>query len=111
MKTPLFPTPEKIQEVITLFEKRVASRSTDPDLKEGYILSIEILKDRLKNPGNSFFIPTEEGEIPMAVKIYEDQLKPVNNLKTLKGRAVAILCIDWLNGDEKSLAALKENQK
>ncbi len=102
MKTPTFPTPEEIQEAIDKINEKLALKQMNmrknSHIKEGLSDCLRILNDRLENPENPYFIAETEKEWDTVNKIYREQLAGINNLKTQEGRAIAILCVDWLNG-------------
>lgn len=74
-------TNEEIQETISKIEERLAdirvNRFVNAPVKEGYLKAIEILRDHQTD-------------------ITRAKLK---ELKTVQGRAIAALAIDYLNGE------------
>ena len=74
-------TNEEIQETISKIEERLAdirvNRFVNAPVKEGYLKAIEILRDH-------------QTDITRA---------KLEELKTVQGRAIAALAIDYLNGE------------
>lgn len=96
MTKPTFPTLEEIKAVI----KKIKSKSRS---NEGFNKCLDILNDRLKNPENPYFIAESEEEWDQVNEIFKSQLKGIENLKEISNRSMAILCVDWLNGNEKAI--------
>ena len=67
-----------------------------------------MLRDRLINPDNPFFVADEEQELELAGNIYREQMLPISKLKTEIGRTIAVMCNDWLNGQEERQTFLLE---
>lgn len=67
-------------------------------VKEGLIDCKRILYERLKNPENKWFKSEKKEDIQRSTDIYREQLKGIENLKTEIGRAMAVICVDYLNG-------------
>jgi tRNA uridine 5-carbamoylmethylation protein Kti12 len=115
MKTPNFPTPEQIQDAIKKVEDllliKKINRNDNFEIKEGFTDCLRILNERLINPENPFFIFETDEEIATLNKIYKAQLKDISKLKTIKGRAIAIMCVDWLNGNNKAIEFLSVKMK
>lgn len=112
MKKPTFPTPEQIKEVIKKIEgknylSKIKMKQNEP-VKEGLKDCLRILNDRLKNPDNPYFIADSEEEWNEVNEIFMNQLKGIEKLQHKKSRAMAILCVDWLNGNEKAINFLNE---
>ena len=113
MTRPEFPNPAEIALAIEKCEAILAKKELNQrknfHLKEGYSECLRTLKDRLINPENPFFVAETEEELESAGTTYAKQMLPIRKLKTEKGRAIAILCVDWLNGqDEKQRFFLDE---
>ena len=111
MYIPKFPKKNKIRKVIKLVKKYLDdSKIEDEDnffAKEGYQFCLGLLKERVKNPKNNpYFNPETEDELEPHKEMYKKQILPVKKLKTEKGRAIAIACIEYLNGYEDNLKIL-----
>jgi hypothetical protein len=114
MKTPEFPTPEQIKKVLGGIEKILSKKALKRReyffAKEGYQECLRMLDERLRNPKNDYFKPDTEEEIGLMSEVYRKQVEPIRKLKTEKGRGIALLCNDFLNGEEERfLNILPEN--
>jgi hypothetical protein len=110
MIIPKFPSKEEIAEVIKkteaiLAQKKISKRK-NLFYKESLEFCLKLLNERYLNPENPYFIPDKEEELVMAGIIYKNQLKYFDLINTSRGRAVAILCVDWLNGDKDAISFL-----
>ena len=110
MTKPTFPTPEEIKSIIKKIESKmylnkIKSKTTS---KEGLAKCLDILNDRLTNPENPYFIAESEEEWNEVNEIFKTQLKGIEKLKEIKSRSMAILCVDWLNGNKKAINFLNE---
>ncbi len=106
MYKPKFPSPEEIKVVIDKIETRLQEKPINMHknfhVKEGFTDCIRILNNRLENPNNPYFMAEKDSEIELSTQIYRDQMKGIDKLKTQEGRAIAILCVDYLNGRVKA---------
>ena len=111
MTKPTFPTTKEIKEAIKKIENKnyLNKMKSKNQSKEGLNKCLEILKDRLKNPENPYFIAESEEEWDQVNEIFKSQLKGIEDLKEISSRSMAILCVDWLNGSKDSINFL--NQK
>jgi hypothetical protein len=105
MIIPTFPTKEEIQKMILrvefrLKDKRLNQKKNFP-IKEGFLLCVELLNEYLEKE-NSYFRANQPEELEVIATIYKAQLEPVKQLKTVVGRTIAVMCIDWLNGVKDS---------
>ena len=80
--------------------------------REGYLECIRMMQDRLVNPVESEFVHDSEEHTELILDVYRKQMEPIKRLKTKKGRTLAILCNDWLNGqdDDKIFLSLFEEK-
>lgn len=85
----------KVEKKLSL---KAINKAKNQFAKEGYKECLRLLNDRLKNPENPYFLPDTEEEVEKMCDVYTEQLKTVRKLKTVRGRGIAILCVDWLNG-------------
>lgn len=110
MIKPIFPSPEQIQDTINKVNERLSVKAMNMNknyhVKEGFTDAVRILENRLKNPENPYFKGENDKEWEVSNSIYREQIKGIDKLKTVEGRAIAILCVDWLNGNEKSISFL-----
>ena len=110
MIKPKFPLPEQIQEVVKKIEERLSIKQINSnrnfEVKEGLKDCLRILNGRLQNPENPYFWGETEEENELSNEIYRKQLKDISKLKTIRGRAIAIMCVDWLNGKEQAIEFL-----
>ena len=112
MIIPKFPNPAEIALAIEkveaiLADKKINTYKNKP-LKEGYTECLRMLRDRLINPDNQFFIADAEEELELAGNIYREQMLPIRNLKTEIGRTLAVMCNDYLNGQDERQSFLLE---
>ena len=112
MIIPKFPNPAEISLAIEkceaiLSDKKLNQRKNFA-LKEGYTYCVELMRQRLINPNNPFFEPDQEEEIDVMLDIYREQMIPIRKLTTETGRTLAILCNDWLNGQQEKQSFLLE---
>ena len=112
MIIPKVPNPAEIALAIEkvealLADKKINTYKNKP-LKEGYTECLRMLRDRLINPDNPFFVADEEQELELAGNIYREQMFPISKLKTEIGRTIAVMCNDWLNGQEERQTFLLE---
>ena len=113
MIVPKFPNPaeialatEKVEAILA--DKKINTYKNKP-LKEGYQECLRMLKERLINPDNQFFIADQEQELEEAGQIYRTQMLPIKELKTEIGRTIAVLCNDFLNGQSDEQTFLDES--
>ena len=115
MIKPKFPLPEQIQEVVKKIEERLSIKQINSnrnfEVKEGLKDCLRILNDRLQNPENPYFWGETEEENELSNEVYRKQLKDIGKLKTIRGRAIAIMCTDWLNGNEQAISFLDVETK
>ena len=87
MIIPKFPNPAEIALAIEKVEAILANKKINTyknkPLKEGYQECLRMLKERLINPDNQFFIADQEEELDAAGNIYMEQMLPLRNLKTI----------------------------
>lgn len=106
MKPTTKPTPEQIKEFITKLEEKLLIKAINKRvnfaIKEGYTDCLRILNDRLENPTNDYNTFETEEEIKVITEIYRNQIKGIEKLKTIQGRCISLLCIDYLNGEGQS---------
>lgn len=113
MIIPKFPNPAEIALAIEkveaiLADKKINTYKNKP-LKEGYNECLRMLKERLINPDNQFFVADQEDELEAAGNIYREQMLPIKELKTEIGRTIAVLCNDFLNGQSDEQTFLDES--
>lgn len=110
MIIPKFPNPAEIALAIEKVEAILADKKINKNkpLKEGYQECLRMLKDRLVNPDNQFFVADEEEELELAGSIYREQMFPISKLKTEIGRTLAVMCNDYLNGQDERQSFLLE---
>ena len=105
MIVPKFPNPAEIALSIERCETILADKSINQrknfQLKEGYIECVRMLKERLVNPENPFFVADKEEELDLIRDIYTAQMIPIAKLRTQIGKTIAVLCNDWLNGQDQ----------
>jgi len=110
MNKPTFPTPKEIKAIIKKIENKIylnKIKSKNPT-KEGLDKCLQILNYRLKNPENPYFIAESEEEWIEVNEIFRSQLKGIEKFKDIESRSMAILCVDWLNGNKKAINFLNE---
>lgn len=111
MITPTFPTPDQIQDTINKVNGRLAVKAINmrknAHVKEGFTDCLRILNDRIANPENPYFKGETDEEWHESDVIYRHQLAEVKKLKTVEGRSIAVLCVDWLNGNEQAIKFLE----
>ena len=102
MKIPTFPTNKELKEIEKkiqgLLDSKLLRRKSYFYAKEGYKFCLQLVQGRIKDPTNPFYLPDTEQELSDREKIIRDQMEPIKALKTVKGRTIAVLCIDYLNG-------------
>ena len=112
MIVPKFPNPAEIALAIEKVEAILADKKINiyknKPLKEGYNECLRMLKERLINPDNQFFIADAEEELDAAGNIFQEQMLPIRNLKTEIGRTLAVMCNDYLNGQDEMQSFLLE---
>ena len=110
MIIPKFPNPAEIALAIEKVEAILADKKINKNkpLKEGYNECLRMLKERLINPDNQFFIADQEQELEEAGQIYRTQMLPIKELKTEIGRTLAVMCNDFLNGQSEEQSFLLE---
>ena len=110
MNQPTFPTPEEINEQIKRIDNKIYLNKIKSKNKgnEGFNACLKILNKRLKNPDNPYFIAESEEEWTTVNEIFRSQIKGIEKLKEIKDRSMAILCVDWLNGNTKAIDFLNE---
>lgn len=111
MIIPTFPTPDQIQDTINKVNDRLSVKAINmrknAHIKEGLTDCLRILNDRLDNPENPYFKGETPEEWDDSDVIYRNQLSEINKLKTVAGRSIAVLCVDWLNGNEQAIKFLE----
>lgn len=111
MKIPTFPTPDQIQDTIIKVNERLLVKAINmrknAHVKEGLTDCLRILNDRLANPENPYFKGETAEEWEASNVIYRNQLSEINKLKTVEGRSIAVLCVDWLNGNKEAIKFLE----
>ena len=114
MIIPKFPNPAEIALAIERCEAILADKKLNQRknfaLKEGYTECVRMMKERLVNPNNQFFVADQEDELEEAVDIYREQMLPIRKLTTKTGRTHAILCNDWLNGQDDEQSFLPDER-
>ncbi|MEN6566772.1 MAG: hypothetical protein ABFC57_10765 [Veillonellales bacterium] len=112
MIIPKFPNPAEIALAIEKTEAILADKKLNQRknfaLKEGYTECVRMMKDRLLNPENPFFVADAEEELETAGNVYREQMLPIKKLKTEIGRTIAVLCNDFLNGQDYEQMFLDE---
>ncbi len=112
MIIPKFPNPAEIALAIEKTEAILADKKLNQRknfaLKEGYTECVRMMKNRLISPDNPFFVAEHENELDATEIIFLKQMKPITKLTTQRGRAIAILCNDFLNGQDESQTFLLE---
>jgi hypothetical protein len=112
MIIPKFPNPAEIALAIERTEAILANKKINTyknkPLKEGYTYCIQLLRNRLINPENPFFVADKEEELETAENVYREQMLPIKKLKTEIGRTIAVLCNDFLNGQDYEQMFLDE---
>lgn len=112
MIIPKFPNPAEIALAIERTEAILADKKLNQRknfaLKEGYTECLRMMKDRLINPENPFFVADQEEELEEAGEVYRTQMAPISELKTEIGRTIAVLCNDFLNGQDYQQMFLDE---
>ena len=111
MIQPPVPTPTEIAIAIErceaiLADKKINQRKNYP-LKEGYTECVRMLKDRLINPYNPFFVAETEDELKESETVYREQMMPITKLRTEIGRTIAVMCNDYLNGQDNEARFLE----
>ena len=95
------PTKDDFQTAIDECKCILKQNELSNGVIEGYKYCIKELKKCLKDDyKNDFYIPETEEELPPVDEIYNGQMKPIRKLDTVIGRAIAILLVDWLNGED-----------
>ena len=103
MIIPKFPDQREIDAMIKNIERisllKAVKKPENEAIKEAVDwIIIKMFDYYLINEPNPYFIPETEEELAKINNIYIEQLKPVDKLKSKQARSLAILCIDWLNG-------------
>lgn len=97
-----FPSQNEIAEtrkrICKRLEDKAINRFANAGIKEGYNDCLRIIDERSADPSNSYFKPETDAEIEQVNEIYRSQLTGINKLKSQQGRAIAIMCVDYLNG-------------
>jgi hypothetical protein len=97
------PTPEQVKEAIAKLEQKLTIKELNKPknygIKEGYQKCLEILQTHIEAPINEGVQAAHVREWAKFNAIYRKQLEPIKEMQTVNGRAIAIMCIDWLNGD------------
>ncbi|MEL7586646.1 MAG: hypothetical protein AAGU19_08015 [Prolixibacteraceae bacterium] len=101
-KTYPFPTAKEMRESLKKVESLLAIKRINmyknAAVKEGLTDCVRILKSRIKKPKNNWFKATKEEDLERANDIYRQQLAGISDLKTETGRTIAVICVDYLNG-------------
>jgi hypothetical protein len=101
-KTYPFPTVKEMREALKKVEFLLAIKRLNmyknAAVKEGLTDCVHILKARIAKPENNWFKATKEEDLERANGIYRQQLAGISDLKTETGRTIAVICIDYLNG-------------
>jgi len=112
MIIPKFPNPAEIALAIERTEAILANKKINTyknkPLKEGYTYCIQLLRNRLINPENPFFVADKEEELETAENVYREQMLPIKKITTEIGRTIAVLCNDFLNGQDYEQMFLDE---
>lgn len=102
MRTPEFPTSEQMLSMAGKIEKNLSLKAINKYIhqpkKSGLTFAFILIKDRIETPVNPYRIPETEEEIEIVNDIYIEQLKDIKSLKSVEARTIAVLCVDWLNG-------------
>lgn len=102
MIKPTFPTEKQMIAMQIKIESLLAVKKinmyVNAPFKYGLTFSQHLINGRILNPENPFRIAETEEELPIVGDIYREQLKDVALLKSEQSRAIGILCVDWLNG-------------
>ena len=96
MKLPDFPTREQKNEVLVLVKQRL-SEDLASDIRQAFEMCVPLFESEAEN---KYFIADDENEIEEANEIYRQQLLPFKVLPSVRSRALAIMCVDYLNGSE-----------
>lgn len=94
MRTPNFPTDEKIEIALYKVNKRL-QEDLKPELREGFEMCRELLE---RGIWKEYFKADTAEETSAMADIYRMQLAPISHLKSTLARIMAIACVDWLNG-------------
>ena len=109
------PTRDCVIEMITKLEEKLfikeLNKTKNVGIKEGYQESIRILTSHLQIPINDGVQSKHIRDWSKFNAIYRKQLEPIKMLKTIQGRSIAIISIDWLNGDTDIASVLEINIK
>ena len=87
MKEPKFPKQSEIDKLIAKLKK---------DKPEGYLFSVKLLS---KGANTEYFLAENEEEFALIADLYKRQMEVIKTLKSVQGRALAIMVTDFLNGD------------
>ena len=102
MIIPTFPTEKQMISMQTKIESLLAvkkiNKHVNAPFKSGLTFAQYLINGRIINPENPFRLPETEEELPIVGEIYREQLRDVKLLESEQARALAILCVDWLNG-------------
>ena len=102
MIIPKFPTRKQMISMARNIEKllllKAISKTVNQSKKVGLNFALSLVNCQIINPKNPFRIAETEEELLIVGDIYRKQLKDVKLLKSEQARALAILCVDWLNG-------------
>lgn len=107
MRLPNFPTRDQKDDVIAIIRERL-KEDLEKDIRKAYEICITLLDS---NEENKYFIAEKEGEIEEANDIYREQLLPLKVLPSVRSRVLAIMCVDYLNGNEDSKVFTQIDEK
>jgi len=97
-----FPSRDEIKDTLGRVEMMLSVKQLNmfknAAIKEGLTDCKRILLDRLQNPENKWFKPEKQEDIQRSTDIYKEQIKGIEKLKTTEGRSLAVMCVDYLNG-------------
>ena len=107
MRLPEFPTRESKDEVLAVVRQRL-SEQLDSDIRQAFEACVVLLES---NEENRYFIADDESEVEESNEIYRQQLLPLRSLPSIRSRVTAIMCVDYLNGNEESKLFTKIDEK
>lgn len=106
MRKPKFPSErqvaEKLAKVNALLADKKINQKKNFGKKEGLLLCKEMLEQGVDE---EYFIADTAEELEAMTDIYRRHIAPVGQLKTVEGKALAIRCVDWLDGVKNEFLA------
>lgn len=97
-----FPSVDDMKSKLSVIDEMLSIKqlnmNKNAEVKEGLLECQRILQERIANPQNNWFKPERREDVQLSVGIYREQIKGIEKLKSQQGRAMAVMCVDYLNG-------------